>query len=267
MEATTQLLQIMPWLPVVALVMFRLTGFVLAAPFFSGSSMPVRFKGAFVVMTAVLISPLVSKSLPADLTLTAAVLGGLGELAIGLSIGFAVMLMFSATEWAGLVFGQQGGFALGEVFNPALEEHTSVTGQLYGTIFALVFLAVGGHREAIAALLDTYQRIPPLSFQFDERVIALLLEMLVVAFVFAVRLAGPILIALFLAECALAVLSRAIPQLNILTIGFALRAMLGVSVAAIVLSSAGQPMIDLIVDGTGLIREAFDLPPSRGWVN
>jgi len=268
MDSTVGLLQIMPWLPIMALVMFRLTGFVLAAPLFSGSLLPVQLKAALVVMLAVLICPAVARTFPVNITLTQIVICGVGEVLIGLSIGVAVGLMLGSAEWAGLIVGQQGGFALGEVFNPTLEEQTSIIGQMYSMVFTLVFLAAGGHRAAIAALLDTFQRIPPMSFRLDETLMLLVLEMLTSAFTFALRLSGPVLVALFLSECALAVLSRAIPQLNILTIGFAVRAMLGIAVSAVVMTACGETLVDCLRQGNDLIRETFDLPATlRGQVN
>ncbi len=266
MTSTFEALDLLHGLPVLALVLFRLSGFFLIAPLFSSSLLPVQLRAAFVVVLGTLAAPVVWKTIPEHVTTAQAMIGGIGEVVIGMAIGFSVSLLASGMESAGLIVGQQGGFALGEVFNPALEEQTSITGQLFNTVFILVFLIVGGHRAALSAVLDTFRVIPPLSFRADEQLPELLLGLLSASFGLALRMAGPVLVALFLTECALAVLSRAIPQLNILTIGFATRAMVGTAVAAAVLGACGEPLAEAVHESFEAVRAAFFLPAGGNWV-
>ena len=213
------LLEILFALPVFALVLFRLAGLMLTAPILGSSVLPRRVRVAFAVAFAFVIFPLVRGQAPAELTLTMALVGGVQELMIGVTIGLGLSLLFCGVEVGGLMVGQQAGIALGRVFNPAQNEQTTITGQLYSIVLMLVFLLVGGHRAMVAALLDTFRVIPVLSQEFDESVVVLLTEMLASSFILAIRLAAPVLIALLMTTMALGFLSRTMPQLNILSIG------------------------------------------------
>ena len=148
------------------------------------------------------------------------------------------------------------------MFNPATDSQVSITGQVYTIAFTIVFLLAGGHRAAVAALLDTFAVIPVLSFQMNESVILLLAEMLAAAFILGIRLAGPVLIALFLVGTALAFLSRTMPQLNILTVGFAIRAIVALAVAALAMGASGDLFVDAIWDGVERIRLTFGRDPA-----
>ena len=259
----------MPWrmlditlaLPVFALVAFRIAGLVLTAPFFGSTVIPVRIRAAFVFTVAAMIFPLVWGSAPTEITLATAVVGGVGEMMIGATIGLALTILLMGAEVGGLVVGRQAGIALANVFDPLRSAQVSITGQVYSLSFTLLFLAVGGHRAMMAALLDTYQVIPLLSFQFDESFIVLLTEMLAAAFILGIRLAGPVLIALFLAGTALGVLSRTMPQLNILTVGFGVRLMLALAVAGLTLNACESLFVDAVWNGVETVREAFGLGP------
>ncbi|MEK6675119.1 MAG: flagellar biosynthetic protein FliR [Planctomycetota bacterium] len=264
---TNSLMNVVFALPVFALVLFRITGLLISAPLFASTLMPVRVRIGLALALAMLVFPLVVRQAPSDLTFSQAILGGFGELVIGVAIGLGVMLLVSTVEVTGLILGQQAGMSLGEVFNPTLEEQTSVVAQVYSVSFMVLFLLAGGHRAAVVAVLDTFQRIPLLAFRFDESLLELLIELLSSVFILGLRLAGPVLLALFLTECALALVSRTMPQLNILTIGFATRALLAIGLAALVISLSTQTLLDAMTDSFDFIRATLGLPPSnRGWV-
>ncbi len=261
----------MPWpiadillaLPVYALVLFRISGLMLAAPIYGSTVIPVRIRVALSLTVTALIFPLVRGQAPPDMTLSMALVGGVGEMMIGVLIGLSLSILLMGAEVAGLMVGRQAGLALANVFDPTRNQQTSIVGQVYSIVLTWLFLLAGGHRAAMAALLDTFEVIPLLSFRFDETFVLLLVEMLAAAFILGIRLAGPVLIALFLLGTALAFLSRTMPQLNILTVGFTLRLLVALLVAALAISAGKDVMLDAIWDGVDLIRAAFGLDPDQ----
>lgn len=253
-------------LPTFALVLFRIGGMVLTAPIYGSKVIPVRVRAAMTFTIAAIVTPLVRHQVPADVTLALAIIGGVGELMIGVTIGLALSVLMMGAEVAGLVVGRQAGVALANVFDPSVNRQVSIIGQIYSIVLTLVFLIAGGHRAAMAALLDTFSVIPLMSFQFDDSLALLLVEMLGSAFVFGIRLAGPVLIALFLLGTTLAFLSRTMPQLNILSIGFTLRALVALGVAGIALGEGQDLMLSAVWNTIDAIRSHLGLAPDPGWL-
>ncbi len=261
----------MPWslveiplaLPVYALVLFRLGGLMMAAPLFRSRAMPAQIRVAFVAVLGVMVFPLVRGQVSPSVSLGAAVVGGVGEVMIGAIIGLSLSIMLLGAEVGGLMVGRQAGLALANVFDPTQDQQASITGQVYTIGLTMLFLVAGGHRATLAALLDTFKMIPLLSFQFDESFVVLLVEMLASAFILGIRLAGPVLIALFLMGTALAFLSRTMPQFNILSVGFGLRVMTALAVAALSIGALEELFLDSIWDGVELVRDTFGLDPAR----
>jgi len=248
-------------LPAFALVLFRLSGLVMTAPIYSSTLMPRRVKAAMTLVIAAMIFPLVRSQAPENLTLATAVVGGVGELMIGAIIGLALSAMLSGAEVAGLMVGREAGLAIAEVFDPTQNEQASVTGQVYTITLTLIFLIAGGHRATMAALLDTFDVIPLLSFRLDESFVVMLVEMVASAFIMGIRVAGPVLIALFLLGTGLAFLSRTMPQLNVLTVGFTVRALLALGIAATALALSQDVFLDAIWNAVEAVRTAFGLDP------
>lgn len=261
----------MPWevtdillaLPAFALVLFRISGLVMTAPIFKSRVVPARVKAALVLVTAAMIFPLVRGQAPAELTLAAAVVGGVREMMIGATIGLSLTIMLLGAEVGGLIVGRQAGIALANVIDPGGDQQVSIVGQIYTISLTVLFLLVGGHRATMAALLDTFDVIPLLSFKFDEMFLVLLVEMLASAFILGIRLAGPVLIALFLLGTALAFVSRTMPQMNILTVGFTLRMLVALAVAGLAISATQDLLLDSVWVGVERVREAFGLDPTH----
>lgn len=254
-------LEILLALPAFALVVFRLSGLMLTAPLLGSSVVPLRLRVAMTLVTAAMIFPLVRGQAPAQLSLSTVLIGGVGELMIGILIGLSLAVLMMGAEVGGLIVGRQAGLALGNIFDPLQNQQASIVGQVYTICLTVIFLMVGGHRATMAALLDTYYTIPLLSFQFDETFVVLLVQMLGSAFILGIRLAGPVLVALFLVGTALGFLSRTMPQLNILTVGFTVRAMVALGVAAAAISASDDLLVNAIRDGIELVRSTFGLNP------
>jgi flagellar biosynthetic protein FliR len=248
-------------LPGFALVLFRVAGLMVTAPVLGSSAIPVRIKVALSLTVAAAVFPLVGPTIPADVTLGAALFGVAGEMLIGLVIGTAITLVVTGVQLAGLMIGQQAGIALASVVDPVAGEDTTVVGQVYMITTVLIFLAIGGHRLMMAALLDTFTVVPVLSFGFNESLMVLIGDVLSAAYILGIKLFSPVLIALLLTTLAMGFLSRTMPQLNILSVGFALRSMVAIGVAAFALAASGDLLADALLEALAAVRAAFGLTP------
>ena len=257
------LLDILLALPVYMLVIMRLSGLVLTAPVFASKMIPARVRVALILVLAAMLFPVVSRFAPHKMTMTAALAGAVSELMIGAGIGLSISIFMMGAEVAGRMIAQQAGLGMSQIVDPTQNIQTSIVGQVYTISLTVLFLMVGGHRATVAALMDTYEIIPMFSFQVDDTIALLLIEMLTSAFMFGVRIAGPVVIALFLTGTALGVLSRTMPQLNILTVGFTLRALIALGVAGVSLSACQDIFLDAIWDAFEVVRATFGLDPDR----
>ncbi len=259
----------MPWsllnlhilLPGFALVLFRVAGLMVTAPMFGSDVIPARVKVALALVISATVFPMIAPTVPADITLSMAVVGVVGEMLIGLVIGLAMSLVLLGVQVAGMMIGQQAGIALASVVDPSQNTTTTVVGQVYVITTMLIFFAIGGHRMLVGALLDTFTVMPVLSFGFSSEQMVLLSDLLSAAYILAIKLFSPVLITLLLTTLAMGFLTRTMPQLNILSVGFALRSMAAIAASVVAIAASQDLLVDALLGALQAIRAAFGLSP------
>jgi len=257
-----QLIHILLALPAFMLVTSRISGLMLTAPIFASRAIPRRIKVGFVIAVSAMLFPLVGTTTATEVSFASAVTGIFAELMIGATIGLALSMVASGMEYTGLISGQQAGMALGQVFNPNLNQQTTVVGQIYNIVFFMMFLMVGGHRATMSALLDTFDVIPLLSFGMHGSIIILLSQILTGAMVLATRLSGPVLIAIFLLTLTMGFVSRTMPQMNVLSIGFNLRALVMLGVAGATITFTQDLLLSSVTNTMDNIRNYLGIIPT-----
>jgi flagellar biosynthesis protein FliR len=237
------------------LVLTRVSGLMLTVPVFGATTAPYQVRGLLTVaMSMILWTAQIGTPVPPPgNTLNYAVYLG-GELLVGLAMGLGVHILFSGVQVAGQIIGQLSGLALADVFNPTFDANSPVFSQILFHVALAVFVLIGGHHVVIAGLLDTFSFVPPGTALIGRSVLDSLVGSLTGSFIVGIRSAAPVMVALFLATFILGLISRTLPQMNILAIGFGLNAM--ITMSALMFSFSGavwvfQDQVTPVVEDLG----------------
>lgn len=209
------------------MVLFRLTGIFLFAPLFGSNVIPMRAKALLALTLSFCIYPLTPAAPYLELTLSTMALAVASELMIGAIIGYGANIPLVAVQLGGLVMGQQLGLGLARVFNPDLNEDTDVLGQLLFLTALAIFLAFNGHHILLSVLVGSFHTIQLGGFTPDINLIHLLVGLMQSMFELAIKVAAPLLCLVFLETIAMGFIAKTVPQLNILSLGFPLRIIVG----------------------------------------
>jgi flagellar biosynthetic protein FliR len=87
------------------------------------------------------------------------------------------------------------------------------------------FVAIGGHRLLIRALLETFRWRPPGVHELPTGIVAAVTDVVHQSFLMGIRAGAPVMVALLMAILVLGLISRTLPQLNVIAIGFSLNSM------------------------------------------
>ncbi|MBW3542680.1 MAG: flagellar biosynthetic protein FliR [Planctomycetes bacterium] len=183
-----------------------------------------------------------------------------GELALGLVLGLGVFTVLSGFQLAGELIDQQTGIALGEIVNPALDTSASLSGQLLYLLAVVAFLTMrplGGHLVLVSALVETFQTLPVGEAWVSLPAIELLRDLVHQSLVLAVQVAAPVLAAMSLVALTMGFLGHTVPQINVLVIGFPVRAMVNLLVLGLTLSGAARTAVDLVPLAIDRLRSAL----------
>ncbi|MDR1862682.1 MAG: flagellar biosynthetic protein FliR [Treponema sp.] len=146
----------------------------------------------------------------------------IGEALIGIIIGLFLTIIFSAFSTAGQFFSLQMGFGASETFDPLSQIENPLLGQYLNLVAMLVFVTIDGFRELfLGGFWRSLQSISVMSLVSGrETIVSMLLAGLSRLFLDAIIISMPILGTLFLTSLTTGLISKAAPQINILSEGF-----------------------------------------------
>ena len=219
----------------VLLIFLRVVGIVFSAPVLESATIPVVFKAGLAIAVSVLLFPVVGVGVGvANLGLAAFVIGILSEIAIGVTIGLSVKLLFTGIQLAGQIVGFQMGFAVANVVDPVTSTQIPVLAQLYNLTAMLVFLAINAHHMFFSALVDSYTLVPPLSLQIHSELVGMMMNLAANMFVVGIKIGAPLIAVMLLVSVGLGLVSRTVPQMHIFIVAMPLKILIGLAFMIVV---------------------------------
>ena len=243
------------------LVLTRVSGLTMTAPIYGTKDVPMQVRVFLALALAMLIAPSqwnVSVEYPGNVLNYLVFLGA--ELLVGLCLGLGVVILFSGIHLAGQMISRISGMMLADVFDPSLETSVPTISRVMHIVTLAVFVCVGGHRMVMTGLLDTFQTLPPGGSAFPTSMAETFVVLLQQSFCLGIRAAVPAVTALLLSTLVMGLISRTLPQLNILMVGFGMNSMLTFAVLSLTLGAAALAFIDQIELTLEILLEALHAP-------
>lgn len=203
------------------LVLARTSALVLTAPILGQGTGFGGYRVALITFLALLLFAVAGAPVaapPAEL-----VLMGLREVAIGIFLGFLMQLVLLSVRVAGELVGQEMGFLVARQVDPTSGVASTLVTNLYENVFLLVLLALDGHHWLLRSLERSFVFAPLGHIRLGERMAPAALAMFGEMFRAGIVFAAPVMIFLLLVSVLIGLLSRAVPALNVLEVGFTLR--------------------------------------------
>ena len=149
---------------------------------------------------------------------------------------------------------------LADVFDPNLGTSIPTFSQLMYLVAMAVFVCIGGHRMVMAAMLDTFQAIPPGCGGLPESIGETFVKLVTASFSLGVRAGMPVATALLLSTLVMGLLSRTLPQLNILMVGFGMNSMITFAMISMTLGGTVWIFQDEILPTLSILVSALSEP-------
>ncbi|MDR1445248.1 MAG: flagellar biosynthetic protein FliR [Treponema sp.] len=221
--------EMLRWTPAFLLLAARALAIIETSPLLSSDAVPQMAKIALAALAAFAVLPQAGTYPLLNVDPLALNPQGLyffvllaGEALIGVITGLFVTIIFSAFSTAGQFFSLQMGFGASETFDPLSQIENPLMGQYLNLVAMLVFLVSGGFTELfLGGFWRSVQSISVASLAAGrEHVLGMLLAGLSRLFLDAIIISMPILGTLFLTSLTTGLISKAAPQINILSEGF-----------------------------------------------
>lgn len=213
------------FLSAMTLVLVRISGMVVFAPFFNSTALPVRAKAVFVGATAYLMAPLVAALPRAQAHIDYGTLSG--ELAVGLVYGLSLTLLSEMLIFAGQIAGFQLSFSMVNLLDPTSQIQTPLMGDMFQLMGTLVVLAAGLDRILLASVARSFRAVPLGTFLLSQTAAMGIFHAASGIFLAGLELAAPVLAATMLVEIAVALMGKLSPQLPVMSLTVPLKTLVG----------------------------------------
>lgn len=221
----------------------RVGTLLFVTPLLGSMSSPLPFKvflGAFIAVAIVgAAAPALGQphvdALSPDLPLLV-----VREALIGAVLGFGVQAAFAIFSIAGALLDVQIGLGLGSVYDPVLRSQSPILSAALMLFGSVLFFQLGAHRDLIRSIAYSFQSLP-IGSHLGENTLPLLIKQFSVMFTMAVAYVSPVLLGLLLIEIGLSVLSRAMPQMNIIFIGVPIKIFAGLVLLSLIVPFLATP--------------------------
>jgi flagellar biosynthetic protein FliR len=223
------------------LIVARLGGIFAAAPIFSHQGAPMRVRAGVAIGIALAFAGHVPAEAAAGITGVWELAGAmLLEGATGLMLGLAPQLILSGLLLGGQVAGIHMGLGVAELVDPATRVNATPVALWLQFLGLLMFLALDVHHLVIRALAWSLTVAPPGALRLGSAELGAVLGLVGGVFEIGLRIAAPVLAGLLIIETGMGLLARAIPELNVFFLGFAIKIGVGFLLLGAALPFAAQ---------------------------
>jgi len=221
------------FLGTLALTQPRILAMCLVLPIFNSQLLPGMLRYAVTAAIGLVLVPVLAPQyIATDLGAIELVLLVTKEIFIGLVMGFLIAIPFWVFEAVGFVVDNQRGASLGATINPATGNDSSPMGILFNQAFMVFFLVGGGFNLMLTLLYDSFRLwdIWEWAPTLRRDSIPLMLQQLSRMMQLVLLFAAPAVVAMFLAEIGLALVSRFAPQLQVFFLAMPIKSALALLV-------------------------------------
>lgn len=234
------------WIVSCLLLGLRIAPVFAFAPPFTLIRMPRLFQLLLGLgFSAMLVSALPQGAFLADISLSAIVPAALREMALGTMFVLAFQAVFGALYLAGRTIDVQAGFGFALLVDPKSQAPVPLVGTLFAYAAAAAFFSANGHVDLLKLLAASLEAVPLGQWTLPGSITPLC-EFLSLVFLTAFGVAGASIMTMFLLDMVVALLSRTVPQMNVLVLGFQVKSMVLFAVLPLSFGLSGAVFLHLM---------------------
>ncbi|MGL4655907.1 MAG: fused FliR family export protein/FlhB family type III secretion system protein [Sarcina sp.] len=236
-------------------ILVRISAFIMVTPIFFPPSVPKPVKAGFSIIIALFLSINVKSppvtNFPSDLAMVLAIFN---EAFSGIILGLSVGLWFYFIKMAGSLLDMQMGLGMVSMFDPNTKSQSTMLANISHWVAILIFFIVDGHHMLLRMFNKSVEIIPLGQNILSQNTMGVMIEAFANYFVLGLRIAIPLVLFIIIADIVMGLVSRSVPQLNVMILGMPIKIMVGLASFIISLPI----IIKLIVSGFDIIPQVIE---------
>jgi flagellar biosynthetic protein FliR len=210
------------------LILIRISIIFQMLPFFNSRVVPILVKAGLSVIMTIILFPVINISM-VEFPHTAFGMMRLilSEFVVGIILGLLVMIFFEGVRMMGQMVGFQTGFAITNIIDPQSGSQISILSNMAYLVAMMFFLLLNGHYILLNAIRESFEIIPVGSMRLNSGMFGKMISMYGEMFVIAVKIGAPAIAALLFTNLAFGLITKLLPQMNIMIVAFPIQIVIG----------------------------------------
>ncbi|MFG0255597.1 MAG: flagellar biosynthetic protein FliR, partial [Rhodopirellula sp. JB053] len=121
--------------------------------------------------------------------------------------------------------------------SPESQSSMPAMARMVGMLVTAVMLLGGGHRVILSLLVESFDHVPPGNIVFHDSMMQAVIDCMSGALASGVRVSAPVIAALLLSNLVTGLISRTMPQINVLAIGLSVNSLALLVVTSLTIGS------------------------------
>lgn len=236
------------------LVFLRMSTFFMVIPSFFAKGIPNTFKIFFVmILSYILINTVDYNSVSLINNTYMLVMYCINEVVTGLTLGFVTSIIFYVMSLAGSLMDIHIGLSMLSMYDPNTQSTNTLFAKLINWIAIIMFFITDTHHVVIGQLVQSYSVVKMGKSIIYQETISAVFNDFTQYFIIGIKIALPITFIILMTDVVLGLISRTVPQIQVMILGMPIKILVGV-ISVIV----GLPVIiNFIVSAFNNIPDAF----------
>lgn len=189
-------------------------------------------------------------------TFPSLIVGIASEATLGLAAGTGLALVIEAMQLMGQFIGLQAGFSYASTIDPNSEADSGILLIICQLLTSLIIFAIGLDREILAALANSFEKIPAGTYHLTGPNAMGILSLGSTMFQIGFRLALPVIAILLIADISLALLGKVEQHLQLSSLMFPLKMLAALAILSFVLSGSARLIEQWLASGWRTVHQA-----------
>ncbi len=177
----------------------------------------------------------------------------ISEVTTGLVLGLISNIAFEVILMAGSLMDVHIGLSMVNTIDPNSKTSTTISGNLLHYVALVIFFIVDGHHMLIKSLIESFIILPMGKGILYPDTMMVLIEVIANYFIIGLKIAIPIVLIIILTDLCMGLVSRAVPQINVMILGMPVKMLVGI----IAISISLPIIIKLFISSITYLPEIF----------
>lgn len=209
-------------------ILIRVGVILFMMPFFNSRLIPIPVKVGLTIILAVILFPVSGPYTGVYPDTTWGMFSLIiGEFIIGLILGLMVQFFFEGIRLMGQLAGLEVGFSIANALDPQTGFQSSVLSNMAYLIAIALFLVLNGHHIILDAIRQSFAIIQPGLASLNKQVFHEMLRRSGEMFVISIQIGAPVISTILFIQLAFGIITRLIPQMNIMVVAFPVQIVTG----------------------------------------